>query len=350
MDDLAYGSRNKRGDWSPAAPLQISPLYSFPPNPLKVLKWLPGYLLPWNLFFFMLGSLFWFALTPSTATMRTLAPGWILYVFARNCLTVLVVYGGLEWRLYVKRGQGNRFKYNGKWPEEQASKNFWFKSQRKDNIVRTFTSGVPIWTAYEVFGLWRYANGRGPWAHFREHPVWFVIFALLMAGIHEFHFYWVHRLIHVPVLYKYIHSVHHQSINASPWSSLSMHPIEHLLYWSGSLIHLVVPSHPLLFLYHLNVTGTGAVVGHIGFDKFELGEDRAINTHAYAHYLHHKFFRVNYADGTTALDKLFGSWHDGSPEADAQMRARHKAKVAKLNGARAELLETSAPSIATDTG
>ena len=68
-----------------------------------------------------------------------------------------------------------------------------------------------------------------------------------------------------------------------------MHPMEHLLYWSDSLIHLIIPSHPLLVLYHLQVTGTGAVVGHIGFDKIEAVQT-AISSHAFAHYLHHKYF------------------------------------------------------------
>jgi sterol desaturase/sphingolipid hydroxylase (fatty acid hydroxylase superfamily) len=141
----------------------------------------------------------------------------------------------------------------------------------------------------------------------------------------------VHRLIHVPILYKYIHSVHHNSVNPSPWSSLSMHPVEHLLYWSDSLIHLIVPSHPLLFLYNLQITGTGAVVGHIGFDKMEVGEHGAVNTHAFAHYLHHKHFEVNYADGATGIDKLFGTWHDGSKEGQELMDARYAKKVAKMN-------------------
>jgi hypothetical protein len=31
------------------------------------------------------------------------------------------------------------------------------------------------------------------------------------------------------------------------------------------------------------------------------------------------------------LDKLFGSWHDGTAEGDAAMEARFKAKVARVN-------------------
>jgi sterol desaturase/sphingolipid hydroxylase (fatty acid hydroxylase superfamily) len=249
----------------------------------------------------------------------------------RNAALVFVVYGLLELRLYMQKRQGNRFKYNGQFPADKPSDVFMFKSQNIDNIIRTFASGVPIWTAWEAFGLWSFANGWGPWTTFGEHPYWLALLAFLFPLWHEFHFYCVHRLIHFPFFYKYIHSVHHNSVNPSPWSSLSMHPIEHFLYWSDSLIHFVLPSHPLVFLYGLQVTGTGAVVGHIGFDKIEVGEDTGVTTHAYAHYLHHKYFEVNYADGTTALDKLFGTWHDGSKEAQAQMEARYEAKVARLN-------------------
>jgi sterol desaturase/sphingolipid hydroxylase (fatty acid hydroxylase superfamily) len=331
MDDLQYGTRNKRGDFAPKDPVQIAPLFVFPPQPLNFLKWLPAYFFPWNIMFMALAAAFWFYLTPSAETMKTLSPGWIVYLLARNSLLVLVIYGALELRLYKRRAQGGHFKYNGKFPADQPSDVFMFKSQNIDNMIRTFASGVPIWTAYEVFGLWSYANGWGPWTTFSEHPWWLVAFALVLPIYHEFHFYCIHRLIHVPILYKHIHFVHHNSVNPSPWSSLSMHPIEHLLYWSDSLIHLVLPSHPLLLLYNLQITGTGAVVGHVGFDKIEVGNDSAIDTHAYVHYLHHKHFEVNYADGTTALDKLFGTWHDGSKEGEALMQARYERKVARLN-------------------
>lgn len=331
MDDLKFGARNKRGDWAPFKNLELAPYFTWPRDPMKYVEWLKGYLFPWNMMFMALALLFWNFLTPEIETLKTLSAGWIFYLFARNCILVLVVYGALELRLYKNRAQENRFKYNAKWPAEHASDVFMFKSQNIDNIIRTFASGVPIWTAYEVFGLWCYANGYGLFGTFAEYPIWFVVFAFCLPLYHEVHFYCVHRLIHVPVLYKYIHSVHHNSVNPSPWSSLSMHPIEHLLYWSDCLIHLVVPSHPLLFIYNLHITGTGAVVGHIGFDKLEAGETGLINSNAYAHYLHHKHFEVNYADGATALDKLFGTWHDGSAEAQAQMEARYAEKVARMN-------------------
>ncbi len=176
--------------------------------------------------------------------------------------------------------------------------------------------------------LW--AIGWGPWTTFDAHPWALVLLGLAIPLIHEVHFFCIHRLIHVPVLYKWVHSVHHNSVNSSPWSSLSMHPVEHLLYWSDILIHLVLPSHPLLVLYHLQVTGTGAVVGHVGFDKIEAGET-AIGTQAYAHYLHHKYFEVNYSDGLMPFDRLFGTWHDGTKDGDALMNARFQKKKARLN-------------------
>lgn len=333
MDDLVTGTRNKRGDWQPKAALTVNPVFSWPPRLLAVLRWLPGYFLPWNLAFMALAFATWTWATPAPETLRHLAPGWVIYLLARNSLAVLLFYGALEARLYWLRRQGNAFKYNAKWPAEQKSDVFWFGHQGIDGMLRTFLSGVPIWTAYEVLVLWAWANGIGPWTTFADHPLWLGLLMLCLPMVHELHFYLVHRLLHVPALYRWIHAVHHNSVNPSPWSSLSMHPVEHLLYWSSALLHLVLPSHPFIALYQLQFAGLGAVVGHIGFDRIVLGEERALDTHAYAHYLHHKHFEVNYSDATIPLDRLFGTWHDGSPEAEALMQARYAAKVARMNRA-----------------
>ncbi|WP_210527332.1 sterol desaturase family protein [Rubellimicrobium arenae] len=331
MDDLKFGKRNKRGDWAPFQRLEIAPFYRLPPRPMAILRWLPGYFLPWNLVWAASAVAYWHLVVPAPEAMQSFHWGWILRLFAVNCALVFLFYGAIELRLYMQRAQGNRFKYNGKFPSDQKNDAFLFSSQNADGIIRGFGTGVPIWTAFEVLILWAYANGYVPWMSFAEHPLYLFALFLVLPIWHEAHFFCIHRLIHWGPLYKWIHSVHHNSVNPSPWSSLSMHPIEHLLYFSSSLIHLVIPSNPILAIYQLHYSGFGAVVGHIGFDKIEVSEGSGFDSHAYAHYLHHKFFEVNYGDGLVPLDKLFGTWHDGSAEAEARMEERFRRKVERMN-------------------
>lgn len=331
MDDLRYGSRDKRGNWRPDAALVPAPLLAWPWSLSKFLKWLPSYFLPWNVFFFALGAVSWMYLTPARETLETFSWDWAFLIFVRNSALILAIFGALEAVLYIRRSQGARYKYNPKFPSESPSKAFLFSSQTKDSLIRTWLTGIPIWTAYEVVLLWMWANGYGPWFVFGDSPVWFVVVALLVPVIHDLHFYSIHRLIHIPVLYKWVHSVHHNSVNPSPWSSLSMHPVEHLLYWSDSLIHLLLPSHPMLAIFHLQLNGVGAVVGHIGFDQIETGKDSGFKTRAQAHYLHHKHFEVNYSDGLLPLDQWFGTWHDGTENGDQLLKERFQVKKQRLN-------------------
>jgi sterol desaturase/sphingolipid hydroxylase (fatty acid hydroxylase superfamily) len=335
MDDLIYGKRDKRGHWTPKDALTSPPVFVLPPQPLAFLKWLPSYFLPWNVVFMSSALAFWFFLTPDMETMKTLRPGWMLWILARNVVAVLLFYGAFELRLYKARKQQGRFKYNPSFPSDTKSDVFWFGSQNVDNMIRSFGTGVPIWSAYEIGILWAFANGYAPMGNFAANPVWLGVIALLTPMFHEFHFYLIHRMIHIPVLYKWVHSVHHNSVNPSPWSSLSMHPVEHLLYFSGSLIHLVIHSHPLLAIYHLHLAGFGAVVGHVGFDKIETSEQRGVDTHSFVHYLHHKYFEVNYADGLIPLDRWFGTWHDGTKAGQEAMDRRWKKKMERLNARKA---------------
>lgn len=331
MDDLAYGKRNKRGDWAPNEPAGTAPLFVFPPQPLKFLKWLPHYFLPYNLLFALSAFFWWHWVLPDPEVMKIPAFGWILWLFAVNAVALFLFFGVFELRLYTLRRQGNRFKYNGKWPSESRSGVFWFKSQNIDNMLRTILMALPIWTAIEVFILYAYANGWVPWLSFAANPVYLALLALAVPVIHETHFFLLHRAIHWGPLYKWVHSVHHNSVNPSPFSSLSMHPVELLGYLGVALWHLIIPSNPLLALYQLHYAGFGAIPGHIGFDKIEVGQEGAIDTHAYIHYLHHKNFEVNYGDGLIPFDRWFGTFHDGSKEGEALMEARFEKKRARLN-------------------
>lgn len=331
MDDLLTGKRNKRGDWAPNEPADIAPIWYFPPSLKKIVRWLPSYFFPYDIIWIVSAFAWWHFVLPDVETMKTLGFGWIAKLFIVNTLALFAFFGVYEWRLYVKRAQGTRFKYNGKWPSENKSDVFWFRSQNIDSMLRILFHAMPIWTAIAVAILYCYANGLVPWVTWDAHPVYLVCLALLMPILHETHFFLIHRLIHIPFLYKHVHSVHHNSVNPSPYSSLSMHPVELLLYLGMAFWHLIIPSNPVLALYQLHRAGFGAIPGHIGFDKIEVGEDGGLDTHAYIHYLHHKYFEVNYGDGLIPFDKWFGTFHDGSKQGDAQMQARFEKKRERMN-------------------
>lgn len=42
--------------------------------------------------------------------------------------------------------------------------------------------------------------------------------------------------------------------------------------------------------------------------------------------LHHRYFECNYGGSVAPLDKLFGTFHDGSPAAHEAMRERLRAR------------------------
>lgn len=320
LDETTLGTRDPKGNWVPKRRCDFGPLFSRPTRPVAIARWfVSGYLLSWQLLYFGVAAAVWFVATPDVDTLRELRPGWIGLVLLRNVAIVAAWFGLWHLRLYVRRAQGARTKYNVKFPGD--SRRFTFGNQTKDNVFWSLASGVPIVTTFEVIGLWLFASGRIPWLRWAEHPVWFVLLMLLIPIWRELHFYAVHRLIHVPALYRRVHSLHHRNVNPAPWSGLSMHPLEHVAYFSAMAIHWIVPSHPLHMLFDQFHLLMAPAPGHAGFERVELG-DRSLDTHGYAHYLHHKYFEVNYSDGAVPLDRWFGSFHDGSPEAMERLRSR----------------------------
>jgi sterol desaturase/sphingolipid hydroxylase (fatty acid hydroxylase superfamily) len=332
MDDTLHGVRNKRGDWTPSAQPEIAPFWHWPPRPLQVLRWLPGYVWPWNLLHLLTALAWWIWVVPDAQTLRTLGWSWPLWLLAVNWLACGLWYGAFEWRLYRRRAQAGRFKYHAKFPSEQASDVFWFRNQNIDNALRSFGVSIPLWTLVQVMLLWCWANGVGSWLSWQTHPGCLLALLFVAPALHELHFYLIHRAIHWGPLYRWIHSIHHNSINPSPISSLSMHPVEAFLYHAVALWHVLLPSNPVVALFQLHAAGFGAINGHIGFEKIELGGERCLASHAYLHHLHHKHFEVNYGgDGLIPLDHWFGTWHDGSKACELRMQARYERKVARLN-------------------
>src|SRR5262245_39888420 len=108
--------REYSGDYKPSSRIETSPLFAWPFRPLDVLKWMfgyPGYVLPWASLYALLSLLTWAYLTPDIATMKTLDPRWIGCIFGRNLGLLSLIAGAWHLQLYVRRGQGTQFKYNG---------------------------------------------------------------------------------------------------------------------------------------------------------------------------------------------------------------------------------------------
>ena len=325
MKDTDLGNRDKRGFWKPNELISYSPLFTFPIRILKILSWFflyPGFILPWGAFFIGLSAILWIYFTPSFETLKNFSFNWVLFIFIRNLILISFLWGILHFRLYLKQKQGTAYKYNDQFQFKQ-NKTFLFNKQTYDNIFWSLCCGVPIWSAYEVFALWAYANDIFPTISWEENPIYFILLTIFGVTVwHEIHFYFTHRLIHWGPLYKSIHFLHHKNTNPGPWSGIAMHPVEQLIYFSGVLIYLIIPVHPFHVIFHLTKIAIGPGLSHSGFHKFSLGKS-AVNTKHYLHYLHHRFFECNYGAGLDGailpLDKWFGTFHDGSDEAQKRM-------------------------------
>ncbi len=329
LKDEDYGTRDKRGNWKPFGKVPINPPYIVPFQPIKFIKHFfafPGLIFPWQAIFAIITIFTWFFLTPSMETMKNFEFGWIAFIFFRNAAIILLYTGFFHLRFYTFKSQGTSFKYNPKPLEENSSK-FLFNSQTKDNLIYTFGSAIPFWTVYEVITLWAFANNIIPYVSWELYPFYCCLMFFLVPFIRDAHFYLTHRLLHWGPLYRIAHSVHHRNTNTGPWSGMSMHPIEHLLYFSGILIHWIIPSHPLVAMFHVFHAGIAPTAGHTGYEKMTFKNGVAIPTGDYNHYLHHKYFECNYSGGNVSfLDKLMGTFHDGSEEATKAVMERIKGK------------------------
>ena len=322
MSETTLGTRDDRGNWRPPYLIETPAPFAWPPRPVASLKWLLGYLWPWNSLYLGIAMATWFFLTPDLAGMRSFELGWIGLILGRNLAMTVLIVGAWHVYFYVFQRQGTDFKYTSR-PLATKSNSFVFGHQVRDNIFWTLASAVPIWTAYEVVTLWAYANDLLPFINWETSPVWFVALLLLVPALRDLHFYLVHRLLHWKPLYDSVHKLHHYNVNIGPWSGMAMHPVEHVLYFSGVLIHWVIASHPIHALFHLQHAAFTPAQGHCGFYRIVIQGDRALRIGNYFHYLHHKHFECNYGgDGLPVFDKIFGTHHDGSDEAQARIKER----------------------------
>ena len=109
MEDSKFGKRDNRNHYLPNKMVGYPPVFVWPFTPIRALKWIfsiPGYFLPWNAFYVLVGVLTWWLLSPPLEQMKNPSVFLLLLIYLRNCALVTVYYGAFHFVLYIKKNQG----------------------------------------------------------------------------------------------------------------------------------------------------------------------------------------------------------------------------------------------------
>jgi sterol desaturase/sphingolipid hydroxylase (fatty acid hydroxylase superfamily) len=326
----AKGTPRKVWNYTPALPLELAPYWQWPMKPLASARYL---LQSWNpiaqrclILIFAVITWAWF--TPDLKRAETISLDWVFEIWLRNLIILSSVAGGLHLFLVKYRKQKDEYRYDMR-PMMKGAKIFSFKNQVYDNMFWSLGPALIFWTFWESMILWAYANGWATMIRFDESPTWFISLVLLIPLWAGFHFYWLHRLLHVGQLYTRFHSWHHKNINTGPWSGLAMHPVESFFLMFDTMIFFIVASHPIHAIFLLFHHGIGAPVSHAGFENLKLSNGRKFLLGDFYHQLHHKFFDCNYGTWETPWDKWFNTFHNGTSEGDQLVRNRRRKILAR---------------------
>lgn len=137
---------------------------------------------------------------------------------------------------------------------------------------------------------------------------------LMLIVLHDAWFYWSHRLIHHPKLFRRVHREHHKSHNPSPWTAYSFDPGEavvNAIYLP--LVLLLIPSSAIAIFVFINHMMIRNAIGHCGYELFPSWRNgRPVfgwMTTVTHHDLHHAQAGWNYGLYFTWWDRLMETEH-----------------------------------------
>jgi len=166
-------------------------------------------------------------------------------------------------------------------------------------------------------------------------PAWYwPISVLIYLFAQDTWFYWSHRAMHRPRLFRLAHAVHHHSRPPTAWTAMSFHPLEAV---SGAvlipLMVFVVPIHLSALGVVLTIATVMGVTNHMGWEMFprwvvhsRLGEWLITASH---HERHHEDYQCNYALYFRFWDKLCGT-DKGLSRRIVEGSARHRGSPAEV--------------------
>jgi sterol desaturase/sphingolipid hydroxylase (fatty acid hydroxylase superfamily) len=162
--------------------------------------------------------------------------------------------------------------------------------------------------------IWLYKNGHTRLTEdTTEWPVYKLVamtFALIVFN--DAWFYGWHRLLHTPRLFRWVHAVHHKSVDVNPFSSYSFHVLEGFLLGAWVIPFVVlVPMYLPLFGVVQVIGLANNVNSHLGYEFYprwllKIPVLKYLSSSTY-HNLHHTRFNGNYGLFFRVWDRLFGT-------------------------------------------
>lgn len=238
----------------------------------------------------------------------------ILSVIAMIAIVIaryFAVSGGFAWLTSRKlpdlyRGRGMQIRSEILWSISGA-------------LIYAIPAGVLAWG-------WQERGWTQIYSNVADYPLWWLpasVFVYLF--FHDTWFYWTHRLMHVPQVYKRMHAVHHASREPTAWAAMSFHPWESI---SGAILVpalvLTIPIHWGALLVVLTVMTIMGVTNHMGWELFprwivhgSLGRWLITASH---HQRHHEKYLCNFGlyfrfwDRLCGTDRGLGDFSGGRPQ------------------------------------
>jgi lathosterol oxidase len=178
------------------------------------------------------------------------------------------------------------------------------------SLASTLIYGIP---AGIVAWGWQNRGWTEIYRDIHDYPLWYAPLSVALYLIaHDTWFYWTHRWMHGPRVFKLAHAVHHESRPPTAWAAMAFHPIEAV---TGAVI---IPL--LVFLIPINIACLGLVLtimtvmgvtNHMGWEVFPrfmwrgpIGDWLITASH---HQRHHDLYRGNYGLYFRFWDRLCGT-------------------------------------------
>ena len=135
---------------------------------------------------------------------------------------------------------------------------------------------------------------------------------LIYLMIHDTYFYWTHRAMHLPALFKPTHLTHHRSRQPTAWAAFSFHPWEAIVsVWLLPTCTFFIPIHAGAIFFMLIFITVWSVVNHAGWEIFPRfltdGIFGKIFICASHHNVHHTDYNANYGLYFRFWDQLMGT-------------------------------------------